>query len=1300
MYTIHHPQPVQLPLNTYAGRDSLYNRSSYVNDQYPPIFEDLSLTPNLQKQNVSHSRSLSSIRDSAHPELKLIPVDELYHDSSVFREYIADHESSLTKFGVLTDALSEVFEAGKLYEKSVQILSLAVSDLIGDKYIDGDAMGKCENLLSAIANLMTNFDESQHHAAEKFTSQLAELQNRKKKSEEMIERLAPNLTACRADYEKCLEHHTLLNTRGDISSMKGFQEDALAVFSTKEKLCKVSLEYSKELTKAVRHLKHTERNDIMNIVRLVHTFQGETSHFLEDILQSISEMWPHSYVKGSQSDTFNQDGHLIKSLESSVNSNNQLDAHMAEEFDIQEHRLHRYLSSYYEELRAMCLEKMYGRQYSNFSYPHSDLPTHPMSPFVDHSFGSIASSSPPSIPRSPLPNQLYSRNEPPPDVAMMGGSTSMRGYMYKKSIKNDISIWRRRYFYLLTPEGRLMQYEDDQDDTTVAEIRFSTIRLVPVVEDIEKVISISSTDGKEILLHTESDNELYEWMQALTHWQNIRPQDTRSTMPMMQLNHSRNKVKPVSVGRKSSFSTVSSMPYSGTNITSAASDTSGIKPIEFNQFSLSAISLDASEALVSTAPSRKSFCPGIRVDSDMIKHGKIYLRDTRRDKNFSIKNSYWRKLHCSFRTNSKFELLDGPDYRQVDSVTIQNLNRNQIYPVSDSVFSTFHCFAIRTSPIRAIYLTVDSPEELESWITLLKIFAQPNVSGYIRGGDTETDSFMYRLERTLCVRVYEGKNVSVSSRESSSEIYCELSVEDEILAKTGMQKKIACPGWKEDFTISNLPEIAQGLTIWLISKSKHGKESKIGKVFLSVEQLHSDKLMGEWYRLQKEHRPGAFATLTGLGTQGSDSIGSLRIGTALEERVILPICSYKPMIGLLSDFDNHITFDLARKAPDLESFVSNALSIYEGLGLSIPWIKSLIDYEVSCITADDANTLFRGNSLLTKAIDLYMRMIGRNFLEQTIGDTIRALIDSKIYIEVDPTRMPKGSNISEHWKHLFLYVRSLWRGIEQGKSKCPMELRSIFSHLQSAIVKKFILDDEVESNRQTIRYNCVSGFIFLRLICPAILSPRLFGLVRDQPDIKTTRSLTLLAKCLMSLANLVDPSLKEPWMSFLHQFIMENTKSLMEFINFVSVPPPEEHPQDEGRDYIDNAYANVTKSFNGDKLPQSTLEDIPIPPYYIDLPKELSRMTTMIAAWSQHTNISDGLASITKLCSTLEIRCKKYRKRVVYTIEDESTHSKLSISSHKGESTMFSCGYSDTEHSTEHLEIGSAALSSPVPEKL
>lgn len=54
--------------------------------------------------------------------------------------------------------------------------------------------------------------------------------------------------------------------------------------------------------------------------------------------------------------------------------------------------------------------------------------------------------------------------------------------------------------------------------------------------------------------------------------------------------------------------------------------------------------------------------------------------------------------------------------------------------------------------------------------------------------------------------------------------------------------------------------------------------------------------MGEWYRMQKEHKQGAFATLAGLGVHHSDSIGSLRIGTLLEERIILPISSYKPLI--------------------------------------------------------------------------------------------------------------------------------------------------------------------------------------------------------------------------------------------------------------------------------------------------------------------------------------------------------------------------------------------------------------------
>lgn len=133
-------------------------------------------------------------------------------------------------------------------------------------------------------------------------------------------------------------------------------------------------------------------------------------------------------------------------------------------FEVQDHRLHKYLSSYYEELRALCFEKMYGRSHNNHQYPGNDKHGRQMHPYIDVLNGTTMSTSPPpSTPRSPLPNQIFSQPEPPMlDPSVINGGTNMRGYMYKKSIKNDISIWRRRYFYLMASEARLMQYEDDQ----------------------------------------------------------------------------------------------------------------------------------------------------------------------------------------------------------------------------------------------------------------------------------------------------------------------------------------------------------------------------------------------------------------------------------------------------------------------------------------------------------------------------------------------------------------------------------------------------------------------------------------------------------------------------------------------------------------------------------------------------------------------------------------------------------------------------------------------------------------------
>lgn len=80
---------------------------------------------------------------------------------------------------------------------------------------------------------------------------------------------------------------------------------------------------------------------------------------------------------------------------------------------------------------------------------------------------------------------------------------------------------------------------------------------------------------------------------------------------------------------------------------------------------------------------------------------------------------------------------------------------------------------------------------------------------------------------------------------------------------------------------------------------------------------------------------------------------------------------------------------------------------------------------------------------------------------------------------------------------------------------CPRSVRYICGCLQKAVTAKW-------PDERFVRTRVVSGFIFLRLLCPALLNPRQFGLVSEQPSPAATRSLVMVAKCLQNLANLVE----------------------------------------------------------------------------------------------------------------------------------------------------------------------------------
>ena len=71
-------------------------------------------------------------------------------------------------------------------------------------------------------------------------------------------------------------------------------------------------------------------------------------------------------------------------------------------------------------------------------------------------------------------------------------------------------------------------------------------------------------------------------------------------------------------------------------------------------------------------------------------------------------------------------------------------------------------------------------------------------------------------------------------------------------------------------------------------------------------------------------------------------------------------------------------------------------------------------------------------------------------------------------------------------------------------------------------------------------YGCIGGLIFLRFVCPSIISPEKSGLLPEGAlSSKQRRILVLLSKILQNISNKVVASAKEPFMQQMNCFVEE-----------------------------------------------------------------------------------------------------------------------------------------------------------------
>jgi hypothetical protein len=138
----------------------------------------------------------------------------------------------------------------------------------------------------------------------------------------------------------------------------------------------------------------------------------------------------------------------------------------------------------------------------------------------------------------------------------------------------------------------------------------------------------------------------------------------------------------------------------------------------------------------------------------------------------------------------------------------------------------------------------------------------------------------------------------------------------------------------------------------------------------------------------------------------------------------------------------------------------------------------------------EANLLFRGNTLLTKSLDTQMRRVGKEYLEEALGSKLKEINEKDPDCEVDPNRVSSQQELDRNWRRLLLFTQEVWKSIVTSRDKCPVELRVIFRHIRACA------EDRYGDFLRSVSYSSVSGFLFLRFFCPAVLNPKLFGLLK------------------------------------------------------------------------------------------------------------------------------------------------------------------------------------------------------------
>lgn len=612
-----------------------------------------------------------------------------------------------------------------------------------------------------------------------------------------------------------------------------------------------------------------------------------------------------------------------------------------------------------------------------------------------------------------------------------------------------------------------------------------------------------------------------------------------------------------------------------------------------------------------------------------------------------------------------------------------------------AVFPIYSSTATKLSIFRPVYLALDNRVQFEVWFVLLRAFAVPelytldaNDQDSIREvADLEERACeeTFRIEKTIGVRVTEAK---VKARPAGLEAHvyekpfragqdplvgnyvAEVILDGEVRARTTTKLATKNPYWREDCEFVDLPHTVQEVSVVLKridgtpdtastgSGAVHpgpNQESLYGTVHIALDKLQRGKDHEDWLQIIDDKQ---------------QPIGSMLIKISHAEQIALLAVEYEPLSEILHRFTSGLTTMISASLPgQLRRLSESFLNIFQASGHAADWLMALVEDEIDGIgnatsmkkfrfsnrlksnesvespserelivrdmsksLAGEANLLFRGNTLLTQSLEFHMRRLGMEYLEEVLQEKIAEINELNPDCEVDTSRLSNcsGTDIDQRWNRLIQYTMEVWHCIAESAHSLPSELRHILKYIRA------VAEDRYGDFLRTVSYTAVSGFLFLRFICPAILSPKLFGLLRDHPQPRAQRTLTLIAKVLQKMSNMSTFGKREEWMEPMNRFLTTQRPVFRDYIDQVCGIPAESGSVKS----VPAAYSTPITILG--RLGSAAKEGFPSLPYLIDHARSFA---SLVRIWvdSRPEDVKKGQADgelliFNELCTGLQKR--------------------------------------------------------------